>query len=350
MDGLTAVMSRISEIQTMLGRTAAPATTTTATDGAFASELAAATESSPVAGSGGSAVDAPHPPVSVRTGGKTHTTRATGGTGAAVVADARKYLGIPYVWGGTNPQVGLDCSGLTQRVYADLGVKLPRTAHEQARVGKAVPSLKLAKPGDLLAFHNPATHIAIYIGNGMMIAAPHPGDHVKVEKVYMTPSTIRRIFPDTPVPGPPVVLTAQDTGGLASVPYASLFTAAGKRYGVSPKLLAAVAKVESNFNPHAVSRAGAEGLMQIMPATASSLGINPFDPRQAVNGAARILASHLHQFGTVELALAAYNAGAGAVRRYGGIPPYKQTQAYIPKVEAALAALDRSPGGGQEIL
>ncbi|MEN3309065.1 MAG: hypothetical protein V7603_5267, partial [Micromonosporaceae bacterium] len=263
---------------------------------------------------------------------------------AQVVADARKYLGIPYVFGGTNPKTGLDCSGLTQRVYADMGVKLPRTAHEQARVGKAIPSLSQAKPGDLLAFHNPVTHIAIYIGNGMMIAAPHTGDHVKVQKVYTTPSSIRRIVsPDattataTAAARPKSLHTG--SGGLASVPYANLFLTAGARHGVSPKLLAAIAKVESNYNPRAVSRAGAQGLMQIMPTTARGMGINPLDPAQAVEGAARIMAGNLKQFGSLPLAIAAYNAGGGAVKKYHGIPPFAETQAYVPKVEAALAAL-----------
>jgi peptidoglycan DL-endopeptidase CwlO len=123
------------------------------------------------------------------------------------------------------------------------------------------------------------------------------------------------------------------------VPYGNLFTSAATRYGISAKLLAAVAKVESNFNPRAVSRAGAEGLMQIMPATARGLGINPFDPGQAVDGAARILAGNLKEFGSLPLAIAAYNAGGGAVRRYRGIPPFAETQAYVPKVQAALAAL-----------
>jgi soluble lytic murein transglycosylase-like protein len=79
--------------------------------------------------------------------------------------------------------------------------------------------------------------------------------------------------------------------------------------------------------------------MQIMPATARGLGVDAFDPAQAVDGAARILAANLKEFGSVDLALAAYNAGGGAVKKYGGIPPFAETQAYVPKVKAALAAL-----------
>ncbi|GGM61012.1 lytic transglycosylase domain-containing protein [Dactylosporangium sucinum] len=125
----------------------------------------------------------------------------------------------------------------------------------------------------------------------------------------------------------------------SGVPYASLFQQAATRHGVSPTLLAAVAKVESGYNPAAVSRAGAQGLMQLMPGTARGLGVDALDPAQAVDGAARLLSGHLRRFGSLDLALAAYNAGGGAVSRYGGIPPFEETQAYVPKVKAAMAQL-----------
>jgi soluble lytic murein transglycosylase-like protein len=261
-----------------------------------------------------------------------------GVTGDTVVADAEKYLGVPYAFGGTNPAVGLDCSALVQRAYADLGVKLPRLAQDQAKQGIAVPSLAAAKPGDLLAFNSPVSHIGIYIGAGKMIVAPHTGDRVKIEPVYTTPSTIRRILPDTTI-SPSTGPLLRPTSLTSGVPYAGLFQAAGAKYGVSPTLLAAVAKVESDYNPTAVSRAGAQGLMQLMPSTAASLGVNAFDPAQAVDGAARILAQNLSDFGSLPLAIAAYNAGGGAVRKYHGIPPYTETQSYVPKVAAAMTAL-----------
>jgi len=97
-----------------------------------------------------------------------------------------------------------------------------------------------------------------------------------------------------------------------------------------------VARAESGFNPRAVSRAGALGLMQIMPSTARGLNVDPLDPAQAVDGAARLLASHLDRFGTVELALAAYNAGPNAVARHGGIPPYSETRTYVQRVMSYL--------------
>jgi cell wall-associated NlpC family hydrolase len=271
-------------------------------------------------------------------------------TGSQVVADARKYLGVPYVWGGTDPAKGLDCSGLVQRVYGDLGIDLPRVSQDQAHVGQAVPSLAQARPGDLLCFGTPADHIGIYIGGSKMIVAPKTGDVVKVQDVYRTPSTIRRVLPDSapvtrmPVLGTPVAGAPASGGAAAPSPalaaapaaYRSLFEEAGRRHGVPAALLAAVAKVESGFNRAAVSGAGARGLMQLMPGTARGLGVDPMDPAQAVDGAARLLATHLRTYGSVPLALAAYNAGPGAVNRYNGVPPYAETQAYVTKVQAAM--------------
>jgi soluble lytic murein transglycosylase-like protein len=123
------------------------------------------------------------------------------------------------------------------------------------------------------------------------------------------------------------------TDGLSGTPYAQLFTSAGKRYGVDPALLSAIAKAESAYQPAALSPAGARGLMQLMPGTARSLGVNPDVPAQAVDGAARLMADHLRTFnGRVDLALAAYNAGPGAVRKYGGVPPFDETRTYVQRV------------------
>lgn len=116
--------------------------------------------------------------------------------------------------------------------------------------------------------------------------------------------------------------------------YQSFFREASDTYGVDVALLEAVAKAESNFRADAVSSSGAIGIMQLMPFTAEELGVNaPYDPRENIMGGAKLLASLLDKYdGDKELALAAYNAGSGNVDKYGGIPPFQETQNYVPKV------------------
>ncbi len=125
-------------------------------------------------------------------------------------------------------------------------------------------------------------------------------------------------------------------GGGAPLPptaFDDLIQEAAARYRVDPDLVKAVVKAESNFDPTAVSHAGAKGLMQLMDTTAAALGVeNVFDPAQNIDAGVRYLAQQLERFGDVRLALAAYNAGPGAVNRYGGIPPYAETQTYVRRV------------------
>ena len=252
-----------------------------------------------------------------------------------------KYLGVPYVWGGTDPATGLDCSGLVQHVYEKLGIDLPRVSYQQARVGSAVPSLDQARPGDILAFGSPVHHVGIYIGDHKMVEAPRPGKSVQVSSVYETPTQIRRVLPQTAAGAAPPPGSAAGAVGRAT-PVAPLFQRAAQRYGVPATLLAAVAHQESGFDPRAVSPAGARGLMQLMPATARGLGVDPMNPTQAVDGAARMLRGLLGEFGSVDLALAAYNAGPGAVHRYGGVPPYAETRRYVPAVLAYQQQLENA--------
>jgi cell wall-associated NlpC family hydrolase len=276
--------------------------------------------------------------------------RVTGNATAseqAVVDDAKKYLGLPYVWGGTDPSKGLDCSGLVQRVYRDLGFDLPRISADQARAGRPVASLAEARPGDILAWdnssrNNGADHVAIYIGDGKMIEAARPGTNIRISDVYGSP-TIRRILPDQAAASAPAAswnaITMSGSRTAGGTPYAGLFAAAAQKYGVPAALLSAVAKQESGYDPRAVSPAGAQGLMQLMPGTAKHLGVtNPFDPAQAIDGAARMLRDLTRRFGSTELALAAYNAGPGAVMKYDGIPPYPETQRYVRNVMALTKA------------
>jgi soluble lytic murein transglycosylase-like protein len=147
--------------------------------------------------------------------------------------------------------------------------------------------------------------------------------------------------PQTPVQGQGTsfanVLTAATTPAAstgAAAPYSADITAAGQRYGVDPLLLQSVIQQESGFDPNATSAAGAQGLMQLMPQTAASLGVtNSYDPAQSIDAGARYLSQQLGTFGgDTSLALAAYNAGSGAVQRYGGVPPYPETQSYVQQI------------------
>ena len=122
-----------------------------------------------------------------------------------------------------------------------------------------------------------------------------------------------------------------------------IFSRASQKYHVPVKLLKAVAKAESDFQADAVSSCGAQGMMQLMPSTARSLGVtDSFDPEQNIMGGAKYLGQLLSSFGgDAKLAVAGYNAGGGAVRKYGGVPPYKETQNYVKKV-LGYAGMDLS--------
>jgi soluble lytic murein transglycosylase-like protein len=136
--------------------------------------------------------------------------------------------------------------------------------------------------------------------------------------------------------------------GPAIVPSArvdALVTSSCTAYGVDPALIKAIVVNESGFDANATSSAGAQGLMQLMPATAASLGVtNPYDPAQNILGGTRYIKGLLDRFdGDVPLAVAAYNAGPGAVEKYGGVPPYAETQNYVQNVLASYAKYRAQP-------
>ncbi|MDH2443859.1 C40 family peptidase [Amnibacterium sp. CER49] len=186
---LTDMVGSIQQIQAQLAQLSAVAapTASPATSAASATSFASALDS---ASSGA--------PVRSTTASTDGTTIDAGVTGEDVLAAAKQYEGVPYVFGGES-RSGMDCSGLVQKAFADLGVSVPRTSQEQATVGQKVGSLKDAKPGDLIVL-NGGDHIAIYAGNDQVLQAPYAGRTVGVEKIWFTDkdvTSIRRVVPST---------------------------------------------------------------------------------------------------------------------------------------------------------
>lgn len=124
------------------------------------------------------------------------------------------------------------------------------------------------------------------------------------------------------------------SGGCAETTLKDIFERASEKYNISYDFLVAVAKAESDFNTKCVSSAGAKGIMQLMPDECKSLGVkDPYDAESNIMASARLLKAHLDKFdGNYTLAAAAYNAGSGAVKKYGGVPPYNETQNYVKKI------------------
>ena len=171
------------------------------------------------------------------------------------------------------------------------------------------------------------------------LASIPPGD--KVQQILgFTPQTDAPVdtspVTDTPAISSSSATNSTTSSGSVSSPenLEEYFKEASETYGVDINLLKAIAKQESNFNPSATSSAGAIGVMQLMPSTAKGLGVtNAYDAQQNIMGGAKLMAQNLKKYnGDVSLALAAYNAGGGNVDKYGGIPPFKETQNYVKKV------------------
>ncbi len=194
------------------------------------------------------------------------TTASSGPTGADVVADAKKYLGIPYVLDGESTK-GMDCSGLVQQTYKDLGITLGRGVHEQMTEGTAVPSLAQAQPGDLIVFKG-GGHVAIYEGNDTVIHAPMPGRYVQNEKLWVGDSgieTIRRIVPSAGTSSSPTTTptTATTSTAPASTPTSAAVQAAA--------LSAVQAIIQADFGLLSSSQSSTSSLSGSGSSTSSQL-------------------------------------------------------------------------------
>lgn len=161
----------------------------------------------------------------------------------------------------------------------------------------------------------------------------------------------RLVFTNTPRSGAravPGFETVRDAGSKARLPetiYDTFIERVAREEGLSPELIKAVALVESGFDPRAVSPKGAQGLMQLMPATAERYGVaDAFDPLENLRAGARHLGDLVEEFGgDLTLALAAYNAGSGAVRRHRGVPDYRETVDYVQKVRERIGRPEPAP-------
>lgn len=206
----------------------------------------------------------------------------------------------------------------------------------------------------LLAFAPDARAEIIVLSSGRTISVK--GHRIQGESIILTLRTggevtcdrslIDKILPDeVPYPEPVPAATSGQTQTedpvslLRSTPYGEIISAVSEAHGVDPLLVRALIQVESNYKPSARSRKGAMGLMQLMPSTARTYNVrNPFDPRSNIEAGIKHLKSLIDRFGKNELALAAYNAGEGAVAKFKGIPPYRETRNYVSRI-LALAGL-----------
>ncbi len=222
-----AVLSRISEIRSQIDAlqtgTADATSSTGSSDAstAFADALAtangSATAGPATSGAGSTAATTPATPTTSVDAGRGTIATGSGATGADVVADAKKYLGVPYVFGGTTT-AGMDCSGLVQTVFKDLGVTMPRVVPDQAKMGVEVGSLKDAQPGDLIVPKGEG-HIVIYVGDGKVLHAPRPGKDVRIVDNWYSDAdiaTIRRIVPSAQDAARTAATTAARVGSGAA--------------------------------------------------------------------------------------------------------------------------------------
>jgi soluble lytic murein transglycosylase-like protein len=205
----------------------------------------------------------------------------------------------------------------------------------------------------LLAVPAPAAEVLL-LANGFTIRAESVetlGTALRLQtasgtlEIPLTQVVEREVIPEAPLPPPPPAPVAAPAPPPA--PAQDPLEAAARKAGLPPEFLKSVARIESAFRQDAISPKGAIGVMQLMPATARELGVNPHDKEQNLEGGARLLRDLLLKYQNepdqVRRALAAYNAGPGAVARYNGTPPYAETQNYVNKVLAEYHRLRTRP-------
>ncbi|MBL8292037.1 MAG: lytic transglycosylase domain-containing protein [Bryobacterales bacterium] len=179
--------------------------------------------------------------------------------------------------------------------------------------------------------------VKLYTANGEIELAADTVQSIEVEE-YVAPPPAPPAPPPTPV-SPPVAPAIQPK---------ALLDQAAEKYGLPPEFLHSVARIESAYQLNALSPKGAIGLMQLMPGTAAQLNADPHDPLQNVDAGARHLRDLLLQYGgSTHKALAAYNAGAGAVQKYQGVPPYRETRGYVEKVLRNYQRLTQTASDGK---
>jgi hypothetical protein len=213
-------------------------------------------------------------------------------------------------------------------------------------------SICLATALACAAFAGSAHAEIVYLASGRTLSVKAhrvDGDRVVLTlrgggDVNIDKSLIDRIVPDeVPYPEPEAVVATTGVSEASQVaavatPYAELIASMSEAHGVDPNLVRALIQVESGFSPRARSRKGAKGLMQLMPSTAREYQVrDPYDPKANIAAGVKHLKSLIDRWG-VELALAAYNAGEGAVKKFNGIPPYRETRNYVSRI-LALAGL-----------
>lgn len=224
---MIAAMSRVSEIQATLVQLSAGANAQKAQ--AAAAAVAAAGTASAAAGTSASTFADALASASGAAAVGPAAANPGGATGADVVDAAKRYLGVPYVFGGEDAS-GMDCSGLVQTVYAEMGIDVPRLVSGQMKIGTEVGSLAEARPGDLIVTGG-GDHILIYAGNNKVIHAPYEGRTVCLVEAYMDDSeitTIRRVIPDAPAATASTAAASSASGSQLSAALASFMNGASR--------------------------------------------------------------------------------------------------------------------------